>query len=45
MTGKTASIEIPATAKIGETFHFVVEGRDNGTPSLTRYKRVIVTVI
>ena len=45
LTGKTASIEIPATAKIGETFHFVVEGRDNGTPSLTRYKRVIVTVI
>jgi hypothetical protein len=43
--GKLASINIPSTAKKGETFHFIIEGNDNGSPSLTRYKRVIVTVI
>jgi hypothetical protein len=45
LQGKLASIIIPATAKKGETFHFIIEGNDNGSPSLTRYKRVIVTVI
>jgi len=45
LNGKIASIAIPATAKKGETFHFIIEGNDNGSPSLTRYKRVIVTVI
>ena len=27
------------------TMHFVLEVKDNGTPSLTRYQRVIVNVI
>jgi hypothetical protein len=42
---KTAIAKIPAAAKKGDSFHFIIEGNDNGTPSLTRYKRVIVTVI
>ncbi|MEI8074095.1 MAG: DUF1593 domain-containing protein [Bacteroidota bacterium] len=45
LKGKSATVEIPANAKKGETYHFVMEGNDNGSPSLTRYKRVIVTVI
>ncbi len=42
--GTKAQITIPATAKSGDTIHIVVEGTDNGTPSLTRYQRVILTV-
>lgn len=38
------SITIPATAKKGDTFHVVVEGKDNGSPTLSRYQRVVVTV-
>jgi hypothetical protein len=45
LKGKLASVTIPTSAKKGDTFHFVIEGNDNGSPSLTRYKRVIVTVI
>jgi hypothetical protein len=37
-----AQIKIPATAKSGDTFHIIVEGKDNGTPSLTRYQRVVL---
>ncbi len=35
---------IPADANQGETIHIICEVRDNGTPNLTRYKRVIITV-
>lgn len=42
--GNQAQIKIPATAKSGETVHIIVEGKDNGTPALTRYQRVVVTV-
>lgn len=35
---------IPADANEGETLHIICEVRDNGTPNLTRYKRVIITV-
>jgi hypothetical protein len=43
---KTRSTEvvIPADAKPGETIHLILEATDNGTPSLTRYGRVVVTV-
>ena len=40
----TAEIIIPQTANRGDTIHIVVEAEDNGTPSLTRYQRVILTV-
>lgn len=35
---------VPADAKPGQTIHVILEATDNGTPQLTRYQRVIVTV-
>ncbi len=40
-----AQIQIPATAKRGDTFHIIVEGKDAGMPALTRYQRVVLTVM
>jgi hypothetical protein len=39
------AVKIPATAKKGDTFHLVVEGTDTGSPALTRYRRVVVTIL
>jgi len=39
-----AAFAVPADAAVGETIHLVVEVTDRGTPPLTRYQRVIVTV-
>lgn len=39
-----AVISIPNDASGGQTIHIMLEGSDNGTPSLTRYQRVIITV-
>jgi len=41
---QTASCIIPADAKTGETIHIILEVTDTGTPQLTRYQRVIITV-
>lgn len=38
------AIEIPKDAVAGQTIHLIFEGTDNGTPSLTRYQRVVITV-
>lgn len=35
---------VPADAKSGETFHLIMEVTDHGTPALTRYHRLTVTV-
>ena len=35
---------IPKTAKGGETIHLILEATDAGTPALTRYQRVMITV-
>ena len=43
--GLTTSFQIPPDAKPGQTIHAILEGTDNGTPPLTRYQRVIVTVV
>jgi len=40
----TTSFQVPSDAKPGQTIHVILEGTDNGTPPLTRYQRVIVTV-
>ncbi|WP_337042296.1 DUF1593 domain-containing protein [Emticicia sp. 17c] len=40
-----AHIEVPATAKAGDTIHIIVEGKDNGIPSLIRYQRVILQIV
>lgn len=39
-----ASVMAPKVAK-PETLHFILEVTDKGTPSLTRYKRVVVTLV
>jgi hypothetical protein len=39
-----ASIEIPKSAKTGDTIHIIIEGKDDGMPSLTRYRRVVLSV-
>ena len=41
--GKT-SLTIPTDAKTGETIHLILEVRDSGVPTLTRYQRVIITI-
>lgn len=41
----SASFTIPADALPGSTFHVILQGTDNGTPALTHFQRVIVTVI
>ncbi|MFN7929486.1 MAG: DUF1593 domain-containing protein [Blastocatellia bacterium] len=40
----TTSVQIPTDAIAGQTIHLIFEGTDNGTPALTRYKRVVITV-
>ena len=39
-----ASFVVPEDATAGQTIHVICEVTDNGTPPLTRYQRVIVTV-
>lgn len=37
-------VEIPKDAVSGQTIHIILEATDNGTPALTKYARVVVTV-
>ena len=41
---KNASFVVPHDAKAGSTIHIILEVRDSGSPQLTRYQAVIVTV-
>ena len=41
---RTASFRVPADATPGETIHVILEAKDSGTPQITRYQRVVVTV-
>jgi hypothetical protein len=43
-TGQEASFTVPADALNGQSIHIVCEVKDNGTPQLTRYQRVIVEI-
>lgn len=43
--GIEASLVIPADALPGQTVHVICEVTDEGTPALTRYQRVVVTVV
>jgi len=38
------TFRVPDDAKPGQTIHIILEATDGGTPALTRYQRVIVTV-
>jgi len=40
---KNAAFQMPSDIKKGETIHLILEVKDNGTPQLTRYQRVVVT--
>jgi hypothetical protein len=42
--GNKVKVTIPSDAQKGQTIHIIVEGRDNGTPSIIRYQRAILTV-
>jgi hypothetical protein len=42
--GLQTEIQIPKEAEAGQTIHLIFEAIDNGTPSLTKYKRIIITV-
>jgi hypothetical protein len=37
-------ITIPQDAKPGDSIHLIAEVSDNGTPALTRYKRIVLTI-
>jgi hypothetical protein len=39
-----AEMIVPADAVAGQTIHIILEATDNGSPSLTRYQRMIITV-
>jgi hypothetical protein len=38
------TLQIPTDAQPGQSLHVILEATDSGTPSLTRYQRVIVTI-
>ncbi|MCX6302861.1 MAG: DUF1593 domain-containing protein [Bacteroidia bacterium] len=42
---KTASVFIPDNVESGKTIHLILEVTDDGIPNLTRYQRVIITVM
>ncbi len=44
VTGFKARLRIPGDAKPGQSIHMVLEVTDDGSPRLTRYERVVVTV-
>ena len=41
----TVVVTVPARAEAGQQIHLVVEGTDTGSPALTRYQRVVLTVV
>jgi hypothetical protein len=43
-TSLGTSMQVPADATAGQTIHLILEATDNGTPALTRYRRVVVSV-
>jgi len=38
------AFRVPDDAKADQTIDVILEGTDDGTPALTRYQRVVVTV-
>jgi hypothetical protein len=43
-TSLETALQIPSDAQPGQTIHVILEASDSGTPTLTRYQRVVVTV-
>ncbi|MHA8051420.1 DUF1593 domain-containing protein [Aquirufa sp. ROCK-SH2] len=44
LMGQNMLVTLPMNAKKGEKFHVILEGTDNGSPALTRYRRVVITI-
>lgn len=38
------NFKIPHDVEIGDTLHIICEVKDSGTPTLTRYKRILITI-
>jgi hypothetical protein len=43
-TSLQTKVTIPKDAVAGQTIHMILEATDNGTPTLTSYQRVIITI-
>ena len=43
-TALAMHVQVPDDATAGQTIHLVLEATDNGTPELTRYQRVVLSV-
>jgi hypothetical protein len=43
-TRQETTLMVPKDAKKGDTIHVILEVSDSGSPILTRYKRVVITV-
>ncbi len=41
----STSVVVPQDAKPGQTIHMILEATDNGKPEMTRYHRIIITVV
>ena len=41
----TVVVTVPRGAEPGQAIHLIVEGTDTGAPPLTRYQRVVLTVV
>jgi hypothetical protein len=44
-TTLTTTFQVPADARPGQTIHALIQVTDNGTPALTSFQRVIVTIV
>jgi hypothetical protein len=42
---ETATVTIPESAQPGQTIHLIMESTDDGSPALTHYQRVVITVV
>lgn len=40
----STSMQVPSDATAGQTIHIILEATDNGTPALTRYRRVVISI-
>ncbi len=43
-SAQQTKVTVPKDAVAGQTIHLILEATDNGTPALTSYQRVIITV-
>ncbi|MGW2093577.1 nucleoside hydrolase-like domain-containing protein [Promicromonospora sukumoe] len=43
-SGRSTGVTVPSDARPGQTIHVIVQAEDDGSPSLTSYERVVITV-